>query len=90
MRAGWTSRAGPRDTSLAGGILGPRLAEQRARTAYCGGPRYGGIEVWFDESELRRGDAWDQKLRREIQACALFIPVISANVDVTQFCRFDF
>ena len=54
------------------------------------GLRYGGIEVWFDESELRRGDAWDQKLRREIQACALFVPVISANVDVTQFCHFDF
>jgi len=37
------------------------------------------IEVWFDQSELRGGDAWDQKIRREIQDCALFIPIISAN-----------
>jgi hypothetical protein len=38
-----------------------------------------GIEVWFDQSELRGGDAWDQKIRREVHDCALFIPVISAN-----------
>jgi TolB-like protein/Flp pilus assembly protein TadD len=37
------------------------------------------IEVWFDQSELRGGDAWDQKIRRELHDCALFIPVISAN-----------
>jgi TolB-like protein len=41
--------------------------------------RAGGIEIWFDQSELRGGDVWDQKIRREIQDCALFIPVISAN-----------
>jgi TolB-like protein len=41
--------------------------------------RAAGIEVWFDQSELRGGDAWDQKIRREIRDCALFIPVISAN-----------
>jgi TolB-like protein/Flp pilus assembly protein TadD len=38
-----------------------------------------GIEVWFDQSELRGGDVWDQKIRREIRDCALFIPVISTN-----------
>ncbi|HEY0746947.1 MAG TPA: TIR domain-containing protein [Steroidobacteraceae bacterium] len=38
-----------------------------------------GIEVWFDRSELRGGDAWDQKIRHEIKTCALFIPVISEN-----------
>ena len=38
-----------------------------------------GIEVWFDQSELRGGDAWDHKIRQQIQDCALFIPVISAN-----------
>ena len=25
-------------------------------------------------SELRGGDAWDQKIRREIRECVLFIP----------------
>jgi tetratricopeptide (TPR) repeat protein len=38
----------------------------------------GGVEVWFDRSELRGGDAWDQKIRRQIRECALFLPVISA------------
>ena len=38
-----------------------------------------GIEVWFDRSELRGGDAWDQKIRRQLHDCALFIPIISAN-----------
>ena len=38
-----------------------------------------GIEVFLDQSELRGGDAWDQKIRREIHDCALFIPIISAN-----------
>jgi TolB-like protein len=38
-----------------------------------------GIEVWFDQSELRGGDQWDRKIRREVKDCALFIAVISAN-----------
>jgi TolB-like protein/Flp pilus assembly protein TadD len=38
-----------------------------------------GIEVWFDKSELRGGDAWDRQIREQIHDCRLFIPVISAN-----------
>jgi TolB-like protein/Tfp pilus assembly protein PilF len=45
----------------------------------CEALRAGGIEVWFDQSELRGGDAWDQKIRGEIRECALFIPIISTN-----------
>ena len=30
------------------------------------GLRAAGIEVWLDQSELRGGDAWDQKIRRQI------------------------
>ncbi len=41
--------------------------------------RAAGVEVWFDQSELGGGDAWDQKIRRQIGACALFIPIISAG-----------
>jgi TolB-like protein/Tfp pilus assembly protein PilF len=41
--------------------------------------RAGGIEVWFDRSELRGGDVWDQTIRRQIKACTLFIPLISAH-----------
>ena len=36
-----------------------------------------GIEVWFDQSELRVGDAWDQSIREQIKVCTLFLPVIS-------------
>jgi TolB-like protein/tetratricopeptide (TPR) repeat protein len=56
-------------------------ASQDAEAAQrlCNGLRAAGIEVWFDQSELRGGDVWDQKIRREIHNCALFIPVISAN-----------
>ena len=45
----------------------------------CEALRAAGIEVFLDQSELRGGDAWDQKIRREIKTCALFIPVISRN-----------
>ena len=41
--------------------------------------RAAGTEVWFDQSELRGGDAWDQKIRKQIRECALFLPVISTN-----------
>jgi TolB-like protein/tetratricopeptide (TPR) repeat protein len=56
-------------------------ASQDAQAAekICAALRAAGIEVFLDQSELRGGDAWDQKIRREIQDCALFIAVISAN-----------
>jgi TolB-like protein/cytochrome c-type biogenesis protein CcmH/NrfG len=38
-----------------------------------------GLEVWFDQNELRGGDAWDQMIRRQIRECALFVPIISAT-----------
>ncbi len=38
-----------------------------------------GVEVWFDEDELRGGDSWDAKIRKQIKDCALFVPIISAN-----------
>ncbi|HWA28579.1 MAG TPA: TIR domain-containing protein [Lacunisphaera sp.] len=38
-----------------------------------------GIEVWFDQNELRGGDAWDAKIRTQIRSCALCVPVISAT-----------
>ncbi len=41
--------------------------------------RAAGVEVWFDRNELVGGDAWDAKIRGQIAACALFVPVISAN-----------
>lgn len=38
-----------------------------------------GVEVWFDQNELRGGDSWDAKIRNQIRTCALCVPVISAT-----------
>ncbi len=45
----------------------------------CEALRAAGVEVWFDQSELRGGDAWDAKIRKQIKECALFVPVVSAS-----------
>ena len=38
-----------------------------------------GIDVWFDQRHLEGGDDFDQQIKRNIRACSLFVPVISAN-----------
>src|SRR6516225_7084102 len=40
-----------------------------------------GLDVWYDESGLDGGDAWDQKIRRQIRECNFFMPLISAQTD---------
>jgi TolB-like protein/thioredoxin-like negative regulator of GroEL len=56
-------------------------ASQDAEAAQhlCNALRAAGIEVWFDQSELRGGDTWDALIRRQIKGCYLFVPMISAN-----------
>jgi TolB-like protein/Tfp pilus assembly protein PilF len=56
-------------------------ASQDAEAArrICDALRAVGTEVWFDKSELRGGDAWDQSIRKQIKNCALFIPIISRH-----------
>ena len=54
-------------------------AEAAARI--CESLRAAGIEVWFDQSELRGGDAWDRQIRKQIHECALFLAVISAHTN---------
>jgi hypothetical protein len=43
-------------------------------------PKFG-LEVWYDESELGGGEAWDQKIRRQIRECDYFMPLISAQTE---------
>lgn len=50
-----------------------------AASKLCTAMRAAGIDVWFDHSELRGGDVWDQKIRKQIRECHLFIPIISAT-----------
>jgi TolB-like protein len=40
-----------------------------------------GVEVWFDQNELRGGDTWDQKIRTQIKTCALFVPLVSQRTE---------
>jgi TolB-like protein/Tfp pilus assembly protein PilF len=56
-------------------------ASQDAEAALrlCTALRNAGIDVWFDHAELRGGDVWDQKIRRQIRECSLFIALISAT-----------
>ena len=56
-------------------------ASEDAGTAarICETLRSAGIEVWFDQNELRGGDAWDAAIRKQIKTCALFMPIISRN-----------
>jgi hypothetical protein len=58
-------------------------ASQDAEAArrVCEALQQAGLEVWFDQSELRGGDAWDASIRRQIRDCALFVALISANTD---------
>ena len=46
------------------------------------------VEVWFDEAGLEGGDAWDQKIRRQVKECSLFIPVISAQTQARREAYF--
>jgi hypothetical protein len=41
-------------------------------------PDYG-LDVWYDESEIGGGEAWDQKIRRQIRECDYFMPLVSAQ-----------
>jgi TolB-like protein/tetratricopeptide (TPR) repeat protein len=43
--------------------------------------RDAGIEVWFDQSELRGGDAWDRQIRGQIHDCALFVALVSHHTE---------
>jgi TolB-like protein len=54
-----------------------RSAAQSVRDALAAS----GLEVWYDESGLDGGDAWDQKIRRQIRDCDFFMPLISAQTE---------
>ena len=50
----------------------------------CDALRAAGLEVWFDQSDLRGGDAWDASIRKQIKECALFVPMISSNTQARE------
>jgi hypothetical protein len=46
------------------------LRGSRIDARICEALRAAGIEVWFDQSELRGGDVWDQTIRKQILSIA--------------------
>jgi hypothetical protein len=38
-----------------------------------------GVDVWFDKADLDAGDDYELKIKRNIERCSLFVPVISGN-----------
>jgi hypothetical protein len=48
-------------------------AAERIKTAL----EASGVEVWFDKRRLEAGDDWDQKIRRNVDNCSLFVPIVS-------------
>ena len=69
--------AAPRPTVFLSYASEDRRAAQLIRDTL---PAFG-MEVWYDESDLTGGDAWDQKIRRRIRECDYFMPVISAHTE---------
>ena len=38
-----------------------------------------GVDVWFDKADLNAGDDYELKIKRNIERCSLFVPVVSRN-----------
>jgi serine/threonine-protein kinase len=76
MEGGAANRASTPTGSV---FLSYASQDAEAARKICASLRAAGVGVWFDQSELRGGDAWDRSIRKQIKECALFLPVISAN-----------
>jgi TolB-like protein len=83
MRRGCEAESARSSAAMNSGAIFLSYASQDAAVAQriCDALRAAGLEVWFDQNELRGGDAWDAKIRSQIKDCALFVPLISANTD---------
>jgi adenylate cyclase len=55
--------------------------DEEAARRICDALSAAGLEVWFDQSELSGGDAWDAAIRRQVRDCTLFMALISANTN---------
>jgi len=69
----------PEPTATAAVFLSYAREDTAAARRIAEALRAFGVEAWFDQSELRGGDTWDQKIRGQIRACTLFLPIISAR-----------
>ncbi len=82
MNRSWdlTTARSPRPTRVGKAVfLSYTSQDAESAQQLCNALRAAGVEVWFDQSELRGGDAWDALIRRKIKDCYLFVPIISVN-----------
>lgn len=62
-----------------GGIFLSYASQDRpAVLALKAGLESAGLEVWYDQRKLEAGDLYERKIRRNIEACTFFFPIISA------------
>jgi TolB-like protein/Tfp pilus assembly protein PilF len=73
--------AEPASTPTGTVFLSYTSQDAEAAQRICAALRAAGVEVWFDQSELRGGDAWDRQIRERIHDCRLFIALISAHTE---------
>src|SRR5215469_9613682 len=69
----------PASTPTGAVFLSYASQDTQAAQRICDALRAAGIDVWFDKSELRGGDAWDRSIRQQIHDCVLFVPIISRH-----------
>jgi len=55
-----------------------------ARRLFAGLQKIGADVAWFDKSDLKPGDDWEQKIRNAISGCYLFLPVLSAGTETRE------
>ena len=78
---GQESRNSPVTTPTGSVFLSYASQDAEPSRKICDALRAAGIEVWFDQSELRGGDAWARQIRQQIRLCALFIPCMRGVSD---------
>ncbi len=54
--------------------------DRPAVEALCDAFEEAKIDAWFDRQQLKAGDDWERKIRKNIIKCSLFMPVISQSV----------
>ena len=71
--------AGTASRSIPPGAIFVSYASEdlEAASRLAEGLRSAGLEVWFDKEALQMGDDWARSIRRGIERCSLFVPVIS-------------
>ncbi len=104
LHARWSARRRPAPAAAAGGInrFAPPAREMPDRAVFISysredlaavqqikaGLEAAGVTVWFDMDRLEGGDDYDRKIRRNIERCSYFIPVVSAATQRRQEAYF--